>query len=115
MTRYWVEPRDWIFVEGYGVLSFAKNLGRNTGKNMSKNWSSKYSKKIIDQTKPSAADAFKTDSKRAIQKTVEGTDDLIPADKNLLIKLQEFQKLHQRIIRKKINKKYLQKDLYPQN
>ena len=96
-------------------MTFAKNLGRYTGKSMSKNLSSKYSKKIIDQTKPSAADAFKTDSKRAIQKTVEGTDDLIPADKNLLIKLQEFQKLHQRIIRKKINKKYLQKDLYLQN
>ena len=80
MARYWVEPKDWIFVEGYGVLSFAKSLGRNTSKNMSKNLSSKYSKQIIGQTKPFAADVSKTASKRAIQKTAEGTDDLIPTD-----------------------------------
>ena len=36
MTRYSVEPRDWIFVKGCGVLSFAKNVGKNIGKNISK-------------------------------------------------------------------------------
>ena len=26
------QPRDQIFVKGYGFLSFAKNMGRNIGK-----------------------------------------------------------------------------------
>ena len=33
MTRYSVQPRDQIFVESYGFLSFAKNMGKNIGKN----------------------------------------------------------------------------------
>ena len=32
MTRYSVQPKDQIFVKGYGVLSFAKNMGRNISK-----------------------------------------------------------------------------------
>ena len=43
MTRYSVQPRDRIFVKGYGFLSFAKNMGKNIGKNISKNLSGKYS------------------------------------------------------------------------
>ena len=31
MTRYSVQPRDRIFVKGYGFLSFAKNMGKNIG------------------------------------------------------------------------------------
>ena len=27
MTKYLVQPRDRIFVKGYGFLSFAKNMG----------------------------------------------------------------------------------------
>ena len=41
--RYSVQPRDRIFVKGYGFLSLAKNMGKNIGKNISKNVSSKYS------------------------------------------------------------------------
>ena len=41
MTRYSVQPRDGIFVEGYGFLFFAKNMGKNIGKNISKILSSK--------------------------------------------------------------------------
>ena len=37
MMRYSVQPRDQIFVKGYGFLSFAKNMGKNIGKNLSKN------------------------------------------------------------------------------
>ena len=37
MMRYSVEPRDQIFLKGYGFFSFAKNLGKNIGKNISKN------------------------------------------------------------------------------
>ena len=76
MTRYSVQPRDRIFVKGYGFLSFAKNMDKNIGKK-SKNLSSKYSQKILDHAKQSATDALKNSSKRAIQKTAEATDDLI--------------------------------------
>ena len=37
MTRYSVQPRDRIFVRGYGCLSFAKYMSKNIGKNISKN------------------------------------------------------------------------------
>ena len=37
----------------------------------------KYSQKLLDHTKQSATDAFKTDSKGVIQKTAEATGDLI--------------------------------------
>ena len=63
--QYSLEPRDRIYVKGYGVLSFARSM------------SNKYGQKIIDTTKKSATDAIKTASKRAIQKTVEATGDLI--------------------------------------
>ena len=47
------------------------------GKNISKSLSSKYSQKLFDHAKQSTTVALKTSSKRAIQKTVEGTGDLI--------------------------------------
>ena len=75
--RYSVQLRDWIFVEGYGFLSFAKKMGKNNDKNISKNLSGKYSQKLLDHTKKSAANALKTVSKRAIQKTAQVTVDLI--------------------------------------
>ena len=34
--RYSFQPKGQIFVEGYGFLSFAKNMFNNTGKNISK-------------------------------------------------------------------------------
>ena len=67
--RYSIQPRDRIFVKGYGFLPFAKNIGKNIGKNISKNLSGKYSQKLNNYAKQSATDAFKTASKRGIQKT----------------------------------------------
>ena len=67
--RYWVEPRDRIYVKGYGFLSFAKNMGKSL--------SNKYGKKRIDSAKRSTADAIKTASKKVIQKGAEATGDLI--------------------------------------
>ena len=68
MRRYSVQPRDGIFVKGYGFLSFAKdignNIGKNIGKNISKRLSFKYSQKLLDHAKQSAATAIKTTSKR---------------------------------------------------
>ena len=67
--RYSIEPRDRIYVKGYGFFSFSKNIGKNL--------SNKYSQKLIDTAKKSTTDAIKTTSKRAIQKTTEATGDLI--------------------------------------
>ena len=44
---------------------------------MGKSLSNKYGQKLLDSTKKSAADAIKTTSKKAIQKTAEATGDLI--------------------------------------
>ena len=52
MMRYWVQPRDQIFVKGYWFLCFSKNMANNIGK-----------KKRVP--------------KRVIQKIVEATGDLI--------------------------------------
>ena len=57
--RYSIEPRDIIYVKGYGFLSFAKNIGKNL--------SNKYGQKLLDSVKKSTTDAIKTTSKKAIQ------------------------------------------------
>ena len=67
--RYSIEPRDRIYLKGYGFLSFAKNMGKNL--------SNKYSQNLFDTAKKSTTDAIKTASKRAVQKTAEATGDLI--------------------------------------
>ena len=41
--RYSIEPRDIIYVKGYGFLSFAKNIGKNL--------SNKYGQKLLDSVK----------------------------------------------------------------
>ena len=66
--RYSIEPRDRIYVKGYGFLSFAKNMGKSL--------SNKYGQKRLDSAKKSTTDAIKTASKRAIQETAEATGDL---------------------------------------
>ena len=77
MMRYSVQPRDQIFVKGYGFLPFPKNMGKNIGKNISKNLSGKYNQKFLDHGKQSATDVIEISSKRAIQKTAKATGDLI--------------------------------------
>ena len=63
--RYSIKPRDRIYVEGYGFMSFARRM------------SNKYGNKLVDTAKISATDAIKTGSKRAIQKTAEATGDMV--------------------------------------
>ena len=63
--RYSIEPRDRIYVKGYGFMSFGRSM------------SNKYGKKLADTAKKSATDAIKTASKRAIHKTAEATGDVI--------------------------------------
>ena len=66
--RYSIEPKDRIYVKGYGFLSFDKSI------------SNKECKKVVDSVKKSTTDATKTASKsanRAIQETAKATGDLI--------------------------------------
>ena len=98
-----------MFVKGYGILSFAKNMSKNIGKDISKSLNGKYSpgmltmrEKLLHHAKQSATDVFKTPSKR-----------------EMLIKLRRFKKIHNKIIQKQLKmsriKKYLKKDIYLQN
>ena len=87
--RYSIEPRDRIYVKGYGFLSFAKNMGKSL--------SNKYGQKLLDSAKKSTTDAIKTASKRAIQKTTEATGDLIVnkiADKVTSVSKKTAEDLH---------------------
>ena len=74
--RYSIEPRERRYVKGYGLLSFARNLGTHAIK-LAKNLNNNYGQKLADSAKKSATDAFKTASKRAIQKTTEVTGYLV--------------------------------------
>ena len=98
MTQYSVQPREIIFVKGYGLLPFDKDMGKNIGKNR-KNLSGKYSKKLLDHAKQSAIDALETIS-HVIQETGETTGDLI--GNKLLIKLQKFQETYSKIIKRQL-------------
>ena len=71
-----IEPKDRMYVKGYGFLPFAKNIGAYATK-FAKNMSNKYSQKPLDSAKKSTTDAIKTASKKAIQKTTEATGNLI--------------------------------------
>ena len=52
-------------------------MGKIISKNISKNLSCKYNQKLFNQTKQSATYAFRTVSKRAIQKIAEATGYLL--------------------------------------
>ena len=58
--RYSIEPRDRIYVKGYGFLSFAKNMGKNL--------SNKYGQKLLDSAKKSTTDAIKLLQKEQFKK-----------------------------------------------
>ena len=51
-------------------------MGKHIGKVMIKDLSGKYSQKLLDHAKLSGTDAFKTNSKRPIQKISEAFDEL---------------------------------------
>ena len=62
---YSTKPRFRKYVKGYRFLSFAKKFG------------DKHGKKLMNTATKTGIDAAKTDSKGVIQKTAEGTGDLI--------------------------------------
>ena len=104
MTRCSVQLRERIFVKGYVFLSFTKNMGENISKKFNKNLSSKYSPKLLDHTEQSATDALKTASKERFKKQQKQL--VISLEIKLLIRLQESQRIHHRIIQKQMKKKY---------
>ena len=64
---------------------------------MGKSLSNKYGQKLLDSAKKSTTDAIKTASKRAIQKTAEGTGDLIGnkiSDKITTVSKKSTKQLH---------------------
>ena len=79
MTRYSVQPRDQICLKSYGVLSFAKIMGKNIGKNLLQ-----INLKLLQK------EQFKKPLKQLVIGLVI----------QLLIKSQKSQKLHHRIIQK---------------
>ena len=87
--KYSIEPKDRIYVKGYGFFSFAKNIGKSL--------SSKYGQKLLDNAKKSTTDATKTASKRAIQKTAKAIGDLVGnkiADKTTSVSKKPAKELH---------------------
>ena len=65
--RYSIEPRDRIYVTGYGFLSFTKNMGRHANK-VANILSNKYGQKLLDTAKKSTTDAIKTAPKEQFKK-----------------------------------------------
>ena len=109
--RYSIEPRDRIYVKGYGFLSYVKNMGKPL--------SNKYGQKRFNSTKKAKMDAIKASSKRAIQKTTEATGNLNGnkiADKITRVLKKSSTELHSKndnvyseIEKPKKNDAYLQK------
>ena len=102
MTSYSVQPRDRMFVKGYGFLSFAKNMAWNICKTIEKNLSSKYSQKILNHAKNLLQMHLKLFQKEQLKK--QQRQMVIWLTIKSLTKLRKFQKLHQRIIQKQMKK-----------
>ena len=115
--RYSVQPRDPIFIKGYGFLSFAKNMVKIIGKNISKNQTSKYCQNFLDHAKKYTRGALKTSSKRFVQKTAKAAGDLI--GNKIANKITKVPKIHNKIIQRQLQmsiiNKYLKKGIYLQN
>ena len=75
--RYSFQPRDQLFLKGYGFLSLAKNMGKNIGKNIIKNVSGTWSQEFLDHAKKYATDPLKISSRGVNQKTAEATGNLV--------------------------------------
>ena len=74
MTRYSVQRRVWIFVKGYGFLSFAKKMGKDNDKNISKNLTVKQKTSWLYRNNRYSY-AWNC-LQKAVQKTTDTTDDL---------------------------------------
>ena len=84
-------------------MSFAKNRGTHI--------SNEYSQNLLDSAKKSTANAIKTASKRAVQKTAEATGDLIgknTADKITSVSIESSKEFHSQ----NENELEIQKEIY---
>ena len=89
-------------------------MGKKIGRNTSKNLNGKYNQKRLDRAKQSDTNAFKTSSKRAIQKTsIELIGNKI-ADKITEVSKKFTTKKNQKELQMRMIKKYLKKDMYLQ-
>ena len=80
-------------------------------KSTSKSLSDKYSQNLLDHSKQTATDEFKTTSRKLIRKTAETTADLI--GKNAMLRLVQGQlQMKQNIL--DLKEKYQKKDIYLQ-
>ena len=93
MTRCLVQPRYPVFVKGYGILSFTKNMSKDIGKNISKNLSGKRSKNLLDHSK-----TFLQPYKNLLDHTIPDHNNLLHMQLKLLQKKQIIQQLKQLVI-----------------
>ena len=88
-------------------------MRKGIAENISKILSGKYSQKLLDHAKKSATDALKTSLKNVIQKTPEGTGDLVC---NKIANRITSTEVRHRIIQKELQmnmiKNNLKKDIY---
>ena len=78
--RYSLEPHYRRYVQGQGLMSFARNIGNKYGKeifDVSKSMKNKYGKKILDNSVSAGNDFAKIAGKKVLTKCVEATGDLI--------------------------------------
>ena len=78
--RYSLEPHYRRYVQGQGLMSFARNIGNKYGKkifDVSKSMKNKYGKKILDNSLSAGKDFAKIAGKKVLTKGVEATGDLI--------------------------------------
>ena len=81
---YSLEPRDRKYVQGQGLMSFAKNIGNKYGKKLfdksmdvSKKYGKKYGNKLLDNSISSAKDFTKIAGKKVLTKSTEPTGEMI--------------------------------------
>ena len=98
--RYSIELKDRIYVKGYGLLSFAKNLVTQL--------SSKYGQKLLDSVEKSVTDEQKGQSKKQQKQLV------IKLVIKLLIKSEVFLKIlrNHKIMKLTGNQKHQKKGTY---
>ena len=82
--RYSLETRYRRYVQGQGIMSFARNIGNKYGKKIfdksievGKSMKKKYGKKILDKSIDAGKDFAKIAVKKLLTKSAEGTGDLI--------------------------------------
>ena len=70
MTQYLVQPRERIFLKGYGFLFLSKNnvSEKNIIEKISKHLSGKYCQKFLDHAKQSATYVLTTASQNQFKK-----------------------------------------------